>query len=114
MLDEESWYSVTPEPIARYIASMCKGCVVLDGFCGAGGNTVQFGFESKYIYAVDISPEKIKITKNNYKVYHKDFSNIEFINKSFLDLKPGDFDKTRYSIYQLTMGRSGLLQITSL
>ena len=47
MLDEEShilligWFSVTPEEIAVYIAELCQSKVVMDGFCGAGGNTIQ-------------------------------------------------------------------------
>lgn len=42
-LDRESWYSVTPEIIAEYLAKRLseKFQVVLDGFCGAGGNTIQ-------------------------------------------------------------------------
>jgi hypothetical protein len=40
---EESWYSVTPEKIAEHIADKCKtGGVILDAFCGCGGNTIQF------------------------------------------------------------------------
>lgn len=42
-MDEESWYSVTPEPIARQIAlevSACQARVIVDGFCGAGGNAI--------------------------------------------------------------------------
>lgn len=41
-LDTESWYSVTPEPVARDLAErLNKDWVVLDAFCGAGGNTIQ-------------------------------------------------------------------------
>ncbi|KAL3243821.1 hypothetical protein MRX96_019640, partial [Rhipicephalus microplus] len=36
-MDEESWFSVTPENIAKHIANRCKADVVIDGFCGAGG-----------------------------------------------------------------------------
>lgn len=38
----ESWFSVTPEEIARQIALRCKCNCILDAFCGAGGNTIQF------------------------------------------------------------------------
>lgn len=38
----ESWFSVTPEKVARQIAERCKCDCVVDGFCGAGGNTIQF------------------------------------------------------------------------
>ena len=38
----ESWYSVTPEAIAQYTAKRMACRVIVDGFCGAGGNTIQF------------------------------------------------------------------------
>jgi trimethylguanosine synthase len=48
-LDEESWYSVTPEQIAKHIAQRCKCDVIVDGFCGAGGNSIQFAFTCKRV-----------------------------------------------------------------
>lgn len=39
---EESWYSVTPELVAAKIANRCSCNRIIDGFCGAGGNTIQF------------------------------------------------------------------------
>ncbi|EPZ36047.1 hypothetical protein ROZALSC1DRAFT_27871 [Rozella allomycis CSF55] len=81
MLDTESWYSVTPEKIAEYIASRCDSeHVIVDAFCGAGGNTIQFAKHCKK----DIDPIKIELAKNNAKVYgvlHK----IEFLIGSFFD-----------------------------
>ena len=40
----ESWYSVTPEKISLEIARRCQCDVIIDAFCGAGGNTIQFAF----------------------------------------------------------------------
>lgn len=40
----ESWFSVTPEQIAKYIAERCKCDTIIDAFCGAGGNAIQFAF----------------------------------------------------------------------
>jgi trimethylguanosine synthase len=42
LLDEEGWYSVTPEAIAAQIAERCRCDVVLDAFCGIGGNAIAF------------------------------------------------------------------------
>ena len=42
MMDRESWYSVTPEKIAKYLAKLIRGKSVIDGFCGCGGNVIQF------------------------------------------------------------------------
>ena len=40
-LDDEAWFSTTPEIIAEYVAKRIGGGVILDGFCGVGGNTIQ-------------------------------------------------------------------------
>lgn len=42
LLDEEGWYSVTPELIADQIAERCRCDTILDAFCGVGGNTIAF------------------------------------------------------------------------
>ena len=42
LLDEEGWYSVTPEAIATQIAERCRCDVILDAFCGVGGNAIAF------------------------------------------------------------------------
>ncbi len=42
MMDYESWYSVTPEELAIYTAKICgPNAVVVDAFCGPGGNVIQ-------------------------------------------------------------------------
>ena len=48
LLDEEGWYSVTPEAIANQIAERCRCDVVLDAFCGVGGNTIAFARTCEY------------------------------------------------------------------
>lgn len=41
-LDEEGWYSVTPETIASSQAKTCRDALVIDCFSGVGGNAIQF------------------------------------------------------------------------
>nr|KYP35684.1 Trimethylguanosine synthase [Cajanus cajan] len=41
-MDEEGWFSVTPEAIAQYQAIRCATGVIIDGFTGVGGNAIQF------------------------------------------------------------------------
>lgn len=41
-LDRESWFSVTPETVAAHTAQRCKCDLIVDAFCGSGGNTIQF------------------------------------------------------------------------
>lgn len=42
LLDEEGWYSVTPELVAVQIAERCRCDTILDAFCGVGGNSIAF------------------------------------------------------------------------
>lgn len=42
LLDEEGWYSVTPERVANQIAERCRCDTILDAFCGVGGNAIAF------------------------------------------------------------------------
>ena len=42
LLDETGWYSVTPQPIAAHVAERCRCDVVVDAFCGVGGNAIEF------------------------------------------------------------------------
>ncbi|XP_059050726.1 trimethylguanosine synthase [Achroia grisella] len=86
-LDRESWFSVTPEQVARHIASKFSYDVVLDAFCGAGGNTIQFANTCKKVIAVDIDPAKIEMAKHNAEVYGV-ADRIEFIVGDFFELAP--------------------------
>ena len=86
IMDKESWYSVTPEEIAKYIAKLIKGKTIIDGFCGCGGNVIQFSKYCSKVYAIDISKTKLDMCKNNCKVYHCE-NNITFIHSDFLKMK---------------------------
>ncbi len=44
VFSSEGWFSVTPEKIAEHIAERCRCDVIVDSFCGVGGNTIQFAF----------------------------------------------------------------------
>ena len=85
-MDYESWYSVTPEEIAKYTAKLIKGKTIIDGFCGCGGNVIQFSKYCSKVYAVEISKSKLDMCKNNCKVY-KCNNNIDFIHSDFLKMK---------------------------
>ncbi|XP_037554355.1 uncharacterized protein LOC119430963 isoform X1 [Dermacentor silvarum] len=86
-LDEESWFSVTPEGIAKHIAKRCKADVVIDAFCGAGGNSIQFALASRRVIAVDIDPAKVELARNNASVYGV-ADKIEFVVADFLEAAP--------------------------
>mmetsp|Transcript_2839 Transcript_2839/g.7793 ORF Transcript_2839/g.7793 Transcript_2839/m.7793 type:complete len:554 (-) Transcript_2839:169-1830(-) len=91
-LDAEGWYSVTPEIIADHVAERVSslvsssaafqsyviggesdGIVLLDGFCGCGGNAIAFGklpsnIVSK-IVCVDTDRSKLLKAAHNASLY---------------------------------------------
>nr|XP_053627808.1 uncharacterized protein LOC128685346 isoform X2 [Cherax quadricarinatus] len=86
-LDQESWYSVTPELIAAHHANRCRCDVVVDAFCGAGGNAIQLAMTCNYVIAIDIDPVKIALARHNAAVYGV-ADRIEFIIGDFFQLVP--------------------------
>ncbi len=83
----ESWFSVTPEKIAKHLAERCRCDVIVDGFCGVGGNSIQFAFTCNRVIAIDIDPVKIAAAKNNAKIYGVE-DRIEFIIGDFFNIMP--------------------------
>lgn len=85
----ESWFSVTPEKVAKHHAIKFQKCakVVVDGFCGAGGNTIQFAAAGLNVIAIDIDREKIARAKHNAEIYGV-AENIEFVVGDFFKLAP--------------------------
>ncbi|SPP83858.1 blast:Trimethylguanosine synthase [Drosophila guanche] len=84
-LDRESWFSVTPEKIAKQTARRLACDVILDAFCGCGGNAIQFAFTCARVIAVDIDAEKLAMAKHNARIYGV-ADKIEFIHADFLQL----------------------------
>nr|XP_033789530.1 trimethylguanosine synthase [Geotrypetes seraphini] len=91
-LDTEGWFSVTPEKIALHIAGRVqqsfKCDIIVDAFCGVGGNAIQFALTGKRVIAIDIDPVKIDLAHNNSEVYGV-AEQIEFICGDFLLLASG-------------------------
>ncbi|MFS7985725.1 putative noranthrone synthase [Helianthus anomalus] len=87
-LDEEGWFSVTPEEIAvRHAQRSVAGGVVVDCFAGMAGNSIQFAALGYHVVAIDIDPKKVEMASNNTKIYGVD-SYIDFIVGDFLQLAP--------------------------
>ncbi|XP_041101903.1 trimethylguanosine synthase [Polyodon spathula] len=86
-LDHEGWFSVTPEKIAKHIADRVRESyhcdVIIDAFCGVGGNSIQFALAGKKVIAVDIDPVRIALAQSNAEVYGV-AGQIEFIQGDFM------------------------------
>ncbi|KAI8992318.1 RNA cap guanine-N2 methyltransferase-domain-containing protein [Pilobolus umbonatus] len=87
LMDKEGWFSVTPEKIARHIALRCQSDIIIDAFCGCGGNSIQFALTCERVIAIDIDPVKLHCARENAKIYGVE-DRIEFILGSFFDLAP--------------------------
>ncbi|CAA6658885.1 unnamed protein product [Spirodela intermedia] len=81
-MDEEGWFSVTPEAIARHHASRCGPGLVIDPFSGVGGNAIQFAMKNNHVLAIDIDPKKVDDAQHNATIYGVR-NNIEFILGDF-------------------------------
>ena len=74
-LDAESWYSVTPEKVAAAIARrVAAGCgagggVVVDAFCGCGGNAIALAGSCGHVVAIDIDATKLSHARHNAAIY---------------------------------------------
>ncbi|NWY74263.1 TGS1 synthase, partial [Erithacus rubecula] len=91
-LDREGWFSVTPEKIAEHIAirvSQSFNCdIIVDAFCGVGGNAIQFALTSKRVIAIDIDAEKLRLARHNARVYGV-AERIDFLRGDFMALAAG-------------------------
>ncbi len=93
-LDEESWYSVVAESIAKDVAAQLlasygedRHLKIIDGFCGAGGLSIQLATIFQHIISIELDPVKTKYLMNNAKIYGVD-KNIDVICSDFLLLRP--------------------------
>ncbi|KAJ3376908.1 Trimethylguanosine synthase [Entophlyctis sp. JEL0112] len=98
LLDEEGWWSVTPEQVAAHIARRVQSAgipapaaaaagrlTVVDAFCGAGGNAIQFALAGFSVIAVDVDRVKLLCAIHNAKVYNA-ADNITFFHGDFMKL----------------------------
>ena len=87
-----SWYEVTAEAIAAKIAQKMLapfqegGAVVLDAFCGIGGNTIQFALHPgcKRVIAIDIDPGTLWCARRNCERYGV-AEKVVFLEMSFFE-----------------------------
>jgi trimethylguanosine synthase len=86
-MDDEAWFSVTPERIAKHIAHRCRCDMIIDAFCGVGGNSIQFAFTCERVIAIDIDPVKVELARYNARIYGVE-NRIEFIVGDYMKLAP--------------------------
>lgn len=111
-LDEQGWFSVTPEQIANHVAHRLyeelqisqqhcpppqRPYVILDAFCGCGGNAIAFAqLDNVQVIAVDVDRSKLQRAAHNAAIYEIPPSKLVFCECNVLFLleycyKHGDF-----------------------
>jgi trimethylguanosine synthase len=92
LMDNESWFSVTPEKTAYHIAAQCyrkmgnrSDLVVLDAFCGSGGNTIQFCKFFDNVISSDIDFTKLQSAQHNCQIYGVQ-EKVRFVMQDFFQL----------------------------
>ena len=84
-MDREGWFSVTPEKIAMQIAEACRCDIIVDAFCGVGGNAIQFAQTCNRVIAIDTCEERLRMARHNAEIYGVS-DRIDFILGSFFDV----------------------------
>ena len=65
LLDETGWFSITPQPIAAHIADRLQCDVIVDAFCGVGGNAIEFARTCERVIAIDNNPIRLRLARHN-------------------------------------------------
>lgn len=83
LMNQELWFSVTPEAIAIFIAKYLRSYYITDGyktiedddftiidvFCGGGGNTIQLAKRFRNVIAIDSNKDNLFCCEHNCSVY---------------------------------------------
>ena len=69
-IDKQGWYSITPERIAQHHATVRTRGLVLDAFCGCGGNSIQFALQGHPVIAVDTNADRLHMAQHNAQIYN--------------------------------------------
>ncbi|KAL1406586.1 putative diacylglycerol O-acyltransferase tgs1 [Vanrija albida] len=78
LMDDTGWFSVTPAAIAGHIAERCRCDVILDAFCGVGGNAIAFAQTCERVIAMDNDPVRLRLARHN-ALHHGVADRIEFV-----------------------------------
>lgn len=73
----DSWFGVTPEPIANKIAAHiaesapASATVIVDAFAGVGGNAIALARSGRWerVFAIEKDAKTLKCAKHNAEVY---------------------------------------------
>ena len=91
-MTDDAWFGVTHESVAKYVAfAVCNlkltrrstiaqhmaeaappnRSIIIDAFCGVGGNTIAFALSGKWkrVYAIEKDSKTLECAKHNAEIY---------------------------------------------
>src|SRR4051812_27518316 len=76
-MTDTAWYEVTHESVAREIARYMAAAappdrrIIIDTFCGVGGNTIAFALSGRWdrVYAIEKDAATLACAKHNAEIY---------------------------------------------
>lgn len=76
-MTDDAWFGVTHESVAQKIAKHMsetlpkERVIVLDPFCGVGGNTIALALSGRWkrVYAIEKDPATLKCAQHNAEIY---------------------------------------------
>lgn len=84
LLDDTGWFSVTPAALAEHIAERCRCDVILDAFCGVGGNAIAFARTCERVIAMDNDLTRLRIARHN-ALHYGVADRIEFVLADYIE-----------------------------
>ncbi|ODO06939.1 hypothetical protein I350_04300 [Cryptococcus amylolentus CBS 6273] len=84
LMDQTGWFSVTPQPIAAHVAQRCQCDVIVDAFCGVGGNAIEFAKTCERVIAIDNDLTRLRLARHN-ALHHGVADRIEFILGDYME-----------------------------
>ncbi|KAL8272915.1 hypothetical protein Esti_003169 [Eimeria stiedai] len=98
-LDDDMWWSVTPEQLAAHTAERCGCTLLLDGFAGAGGNAIAFAKTCGFVIACEIEGGRVQAAQANAAVYGRQVAaRTDFILGDFATLTSRQFRRGVFDV----------------
>lgn len=105
LLTDDAWFGVTPEYVARTIATHVGNAAgsekttIVDAFAGVGGNAIAFALSGRWerVFAIEKDPEPLKCAKHNAEIYGV-ANKIWWIEGDCLDIVPKRFPNMKETV----------------
>ena len=81
--DAEGLYSVTPEAVARYIATKMSCSFAVVAMAGIGGDTIALARTCDHVVSIDVDARRLEFAQENSRIYGVD-KDVDFICADYM------------------------------